>query len=425
MKVRLAYGKTGLEVTLPDGAEVTVIEPRYVPGLADPAGALRGALRQPSGSPPLRTLVQPSDRVGIAFSDITRPTPNGLMLPVLLAELDHVPDEQIVLFNGTGTHRANSDDELRGMLGEAIVARYRIVQNDATAPDAHVRVGTTGSGNNIWVHEEFVACDVRICTGFIEPHFFAGFSGGGKAIMPGLARLDTVLRNHSVGNVDSPLARWGVRHGNPLWEEIREAAAMVSPHFLVNVALNRDKEITAVFAGDPEEAHGVGCAFVKETAMVAVEKPLDIVITSNSGYPLDLNLYQAVKGMSAAAQIVREGGSIIAAAACGDGIPEHGEYAQILREADSLEALLATLRAPGFQRQDMWEAQVQALICLKADVYVHSDGLSDEQIVEALLIPCRDIEATVASLWQKYGPASTIGVLPEGPQTIPYVKRDA
>lgn len=158
--------------------------------------------------------------------------------------------------------------------------------------------------------------------------------------------------------------------------------------------------------------------------MVAVERPFDIVITSNAGYPLDLNLYQAVKGMSAAAQIVRQGGSIIIAAECRDGLPEHGEYAQMLREADSLPALLEALRSPGFQRRDMWEAQVQALIGLKADVYVYSGGLSDEQIVEALLTPCRDVAATVARLWQKYGPASTIAVLPEGPQTIPYVRSD-
>jgi nickel-dependent lactate racemase len=421
MKTKLAYGKTGLEIDLPDDARVTVVEPKYVDGLPDQVGAVRDALRQPIGSPPLRELVKSSDRVGIIFSDITRPTPNHLLLPVLRAELDHVPDRQIVFFNATGTHRPNTDAELRGMLGDEIVDRYRIVQNDANDRDSHVRVGTTTSGNDVWIHREFIECDARILTGFIEPHLFAGFSGGGKAILPGMALLETVLRNHNARNMDSPLARWGITDGNPVWEEIREAAAMVQPTFLLNVTLNRDQQITRVFAGDFDAAHVQGCAFVKDTAMVRVAEPFDIVIGSNSGYPLDLNVYQSVKGMSAAAQIIKEGGSIIIAADCWDGIPEHGEYGQLLRQAQSLESLLATVRAPGFHVQDMWQAHLQALICLKADVYFYSRSLSDEQIEGALLTPCREIEATVAGLLRKYGRAATICVLPEGPQTIPYV----
>jgi len=422
MKIKLAYGKTGLEISLPDDVSVTVVEPEYVNGLPNQAGALRDALRQPIGSSPLKALVKPSDKVGIAFSDITRPTPNHLILPVLLGELDYVPDEQIVLFNSTGTHRINTEAELRGMLGDEIVDRYRIVQNDASDRNSHVLVGRTTSGNDAWIHREFVECDVRIPTGFIEPHFFAGFSGGGKAIMPGLALLETVIRNHNAKNLDSPLARWGTTRGNPVWEEIREVAAMVQPTFLLNVTLNRDQQITGVFAGELEEAHAQGCAFVKEKAMVPVQEPYDIVISSNSGYPLDLNLYQSVKGMSAASQVVKKGGSIILAADCWDGIPDHGEYARLLLEAKSLESLLETIRAPGFQRQDMWEAHIQALICLKAEVYFYSHNLSDEQIEGALLRPCRDIEATVAELLQKYGRRATLCVLPEGPQTIPYIR---
>ena len=424
MEVRLAYGKIDLEITLPDDVSVTVVEPRYVTELTDEVDAVRDALRRPIASPPLKALVKPSNRVGIVFSDITRPTPNHLILPPLLGELDHLPDEQIVLFNSTGTHRPNTEAELRAMLGDEIVARYRIVQNDAHDRSSHVRVGKTASGNEIWIHKEFVNCDVRILTGFIEPHFFAGFSGGGKAIMPGLASLETVMRNHNAANLDSPMARWGITQGNPLWEEVREAAAMVQPTFLLNVTLNRDKQITGVFGGDFEQAHAQGCAFAKEKAMIPVPEPFDIVITSNSGYPLDLNLYQSVKGMSAASQVVKEGGSIIIAADCWDGIPDHGEYGRLLREAESLESLLETIRAPGFQRQDMWQAQIQALICLKADVYVYSHNLSDAQIEGALLKPCRDIEAAVAELLPKYGSGATICVLPEGPQTIPYVSAD-
>jgi len=421
MKIKLAYGQTGLEFDLPNEANVTIIEPKYVDGLPDPAEAIRSALHQPIESPPLKELVKPSDTVGIIFSDITRPTPNHVMLPVLLNEIDHVPDEQIILFNSTGTHRPNSNAELRRMLGDEIVNRFQIVQNDAEDRDSHVQVGTTTSGNDVWLHREFINCDVRLPTGFIEPHLFAGFSGGGKAIMPGLALLETIMYNHRAQNLDSPSARWGIITGNPLWADIHESAAMANPSFLLNVTLNRNKQITGVFAGDFEQAHAQGCAFVKEIAMIPVPQPFDIVIGSNSGYPLDLNLYQSLKGMSAAAQVVKPGGSIIMAAECWDGIPDHGDYKQLLHQAESPAAMLEMVRAPGYQRRDMWQIQIQGLIAQQADVFFYSHNLSDEQITKAHLKPCRSIENTIAELLKKYGPEATICVLPEGPQTIPYV----
>ncbi|MFC1537245.1 nickel-dependent lactate racemase [Gemmatimonadota bacterium] len=421
MQIKLAYGKTGLEISLPDELNVEVLEPGYVEGLPDPAGALREAIRRPIAAPPLKAMVKDNSRIGIVFSDITRPVPNRVILPVLLEELESIADDRIILFNSTGTHRANTDEELRTMLGDEIVDRYRIVQNDSGDPESHVLVGKTISGNEIRLLKEYLECDVRILTGFIEPHFFAGFSGGGKAVMPGLAQLDTIMRNHSPRNMEHSEACWGITKGNPVWEEVREATSFVPPSLLVNVALNRDKLITGVFAGDLEKAHERGCAFVKEQAMVPVKEAFDIVIGSNSGYPLDLNLYQSVKGMSAAANVVKKGGSIIIAADCWDGIPEHGEYGCLLREAKDARSLLDTVRKPGFQRQDMWQAQIQAMICTKATVYLYSRNLSEQQVESALLKPCRDIEATVAELVHKYGKQASICILPEGPQTIPYL----
>jgi nickel-dependent lactate racemase len=421
MQYRLAYGKSGVTIDLPDNLSVIVVQPRHVPGLPDPSTAVREALDNPMSAPPLRNLVESTDRVGIVFSDITRPTPNYILLPALRKTLAHVPDDNIVLFNATGTHRANTETELRGMLGDELVDRYLIVQNDAADADSHTVVGATLSGNEIAILREYLECDVKILTGFIEPHFFAGYSGGGKAVMPGLASLDTIMRNHNARNIDHPRARWGVTRGNPIWEEASEAAAMTSPTFLLNVTLNRDKEITGVFAGDLLEAHARGCEFVREQAMVPVDAPFDIVIGTNSGYPLDLNLYQSVKGMSAAAQVVKPGGSIIIAAECWDGIPDHGEYSRLLQGAESLESLLTAIRAPGYACQDMWQAHVQALVCGQADVYFHTRHLTPEQITRALLKPCVSIEHTVAQLLEKYGEEATICILPEGPQTVPYV----
>ena len=425
MRIKLAYGKNGLWIDLSDKWNVTVVAPTYVPGLPDPAASLSGALRKPIGlAMPLAEVAEQGDRVGIVFSDITRATPHHLILPAVLAELSHVPSKNITLFCATGTHRPNTDAELRAMLGNGLVEGYRIVQNDAFDPATQVCLGKTARGLEIWLNREFVECDVKILTGFIEPHIFAGFSGGGKAVMPGMAGLQTVLGNHGADMIAHPRATWGVTHGNPLWEEVMEIAHRAGPvqkTFLVNVALNRNQEVTAVFAGDLDAAHAAGCASVKRTAMAPVPQPFDIVITTNSGYPLDLNLYQSIKGVSAAAQVVNEGGAIIIAADCWDGIPEHGMYGQLLREASSARELLERVYTPGFLVQDQWQAQIQAQIQLRADVHLRTDNLTDSQIRSALLEPCARVEETVAALLERYGSDARICVLAEGPQTIPYI----
>ncbi|MEE9618469.1 MAG: nickel-dependent lactate racemase [Anaerolineae bacterium] len=420
MRVKLAYGREGLWVDLPD-RNVTVVNPRFVEGLPDEEAAIIQALRRPLGTPPLREMVKPEDTVAIVFSDITRPTPNDRLLPPLLAELIHVPREQIVLINATGMHRLNTEEELRGMLGADVVDGYRIVQHDAWDESGMVNLGQTCFGHEILVNRTYVEATVKILTGFIEPHFFAGFSGGPKAVLPGVAGVRLVLENHSAAMLDHPGATWGVTAGNPVWEEMLEVALKTDPTFLLNVALNRERAITGVYAGSLQAAHQAGTAAVRQAAMVRVEAPFDVVITSNSGYPLDLNLYQAVKGMSAAAQVVREGGSIIIAAECWDGVPDHGEYKNILQMADSPQALLEVVRRPGFLMMDQWEAHVQARVQCRAAVYVKNSYLSDDEIRAALLRPCHQIEETLAGLLACYGPDARICALPEGPQTIPYV----
>jgi len=421
MRLTLAYGKTGLPLELDDALDVTVVEPRFVPALADPAAAVRAALEAPLGSPPLREIVRPGMKVGVVFSDITRPAPNPLLLGAVLEVLDAVPGVEVTLFNALGTHRPNTEAELRAMVGDAIFERRRIVQNDAFDPSTQVRVGVTSRGHETWLNAELMRCDLKVLTGFIEPHLFAGFSGGGKAIMPGLAGQRTVLGNHDAGMVGHPQAIWGVTHGNPIWEEVREVAGQAGRTFRLNVTLSRDRAVTGVFAGDLDRAHAAGCAFVKGSAMVAVPRPFDIVVTTNSGYPLDLNLYQSVKGMRAADQVVREGGAVIIATRCSDGLPEHGLYGKILRESRDPRELLAKICAPGFLEQDQWQAQIQALIQSRAEVFVRSDGLTDDEIRAALLEPCRRVENTVAELLGRYGRGARICVLPEGPQTIPYL----
>ena len=420
MNITLAYGQTGLKIDLPVNADV--LRPRHVPGLPDEAAAIRAALASPIGLPPLAAQVKRGSRVVVAHSDITRATPNQRLLPVLLAELEAagVRREDITLLNALGTHRKQTPAELRRMLGDAVVEKYRCLQHDAFDDESLVSLGETSFGHPVRLSRTLLEADLKILTGFIEPHFFAGFSGGPKGVLPALAGAESVLTNHGYHMISDPKATWGICEGNPIWEEMLEMALKVSPVFLLNVSLNVDKQITGVFAGDLQAAHRTGRDFVRLNAMVPVSAPYDVVVTTNSGYPLDQNLYQTVKGMSAASQVVRQGGAILMAAGCADGLPDHGQYASLLAEAGSPDAILEMLARPGFSAHDQWQVQIQAAIQKKADVYVYSDGLSDDQIRRALFTPCRDIPALVKDLVKKHGPR--VCVVPDGPLTIAYLQ---
>ena len=421
MKVTLAYGRKGLVVNVPENSEIVL--PQFTPGISDETGTLREALGNPIQSPPLAQLVSTGDTAVIVHTDITRATPNAVILPVVIAELESagVRREDITLLNGLGTHRRQSESELRSMLGDSLVDNYYCLQHDCYDDPNLVPIGHTALGHPVRINRHYLEADLRILTGFIEPHFFAGYSGGPKAILPSLAGAESVFTNHGLSMIGDIRATWGVTLGNPIWEEMRDVALKTDPTFLLNVTLNSGREITGIFAGDMLEAHARGCAFVKKTAMVEVEAPYDIVLTTNSGYPLDQNLYQSVKGISAASKIVKENGTIIIAAACEDGLPDHGQYADLLRKAGSPAGVIEMISQSGFSVQDQWQVQIQAQIQQRADVFVYSDNLSDEQISNALFKPCRDIEATIRELQERYGRDSRICVLPEGPQTIPFL----
>src|SRR3989454_7153715 len=414
MKVKLAYGQGHLAVDLPND-RTTVIEPSHNPGLADEKGAVIAALQNPIGSRPLRELVQPSDRVCIAFTDLTRPTPNDRIIPWLLEFMDDlVPRENITLLNQLGTHRPNTRAELETMLTPHVVANYRVLNHEPENPGALVQLGTTRDGAPALINRHLVEADVRIITGFIEPHFFAGFSGGPKGIMPGCAGLGTVLSNHGANNIGHPRAAFGITEGNPLWEELRDIALRTGPSFLLNVSLNEQKQITGVFAGDLLAAHKAGCEFVRRSAMQKVKAPFDIVVTTNSGFPLDLNLYQGVKGMSAAARIVQERGTIILACECREGVPAGSPLDQLLRSAASSEEILAMLATPGFVRPEQWQAQIQALIQRRARVLIYS-SLPDDVVRSAYLTPCHDITAAVQECLASHRNGGRVAALPQGP----------
>jgi len=418
MKVNLAYGSGHLPIEVPDD-RTTVIEPAHIDGLADEKAAVLDALQNPIGSQPLLERISPDAKICIAFTDITRATPNDRIIPWLLEHLGG-PNDNITLLNQLGTHRPNTREELETMLTREVVANYRVLNHEPENPEALVQVGTTADGTPALLNRHIVEADLRIITGFIEPHFFAGFSGGVKGIMPGCAGLETVMSNHGAKNISDPQATFGVTVGNPLWEELRDIALKTGPSFLLNITLNEQRDITNVFAGDIIEAHKTGCVFVKKSAMQPLEQPFDIVVTTNSGYPLDLNLYQGVKGMSAGARVLKEGGTLILAAECREGVPDGSPLDDLLRSAGSIEEILAMLSTPGFVRPEQWQAQIQALVQRRAEVLVCCE-LDDATLRACHLAPCADINAEVAKRLAKLGADARVAVLPQGPLTIPYL----
>jgi nickel-dependent lactate racemase len=421
MNVQLAYGSGHLSVELPE--HTTVVEPSHTVGLKDERHAVMAALDNPIGSTPLRNWLKPDARICIVFTDITRATPNERLLPWLLDYLLNIPGvqkHQITLLNGLGTHRPNTQAELETMLTPEVVRNFEVLNHEPENPEALLALGTTRDGTPALLNRRFVEVDVRIVTGFIEPHFFAGFSGGPKGIMPGVAGLRTVISNHGFHNIGNRNSAFGKTEGNPIWEEMRDIALRAGPSFLLNVALNDRRQITGVFAGDLLGAHKVGCEFVRRSAMQKCDAPFDIVLTTNSGYPLDQNLYQAIKGISAAFRILKPGGTIIMASECREGVPANSSFDKLLRSAPSTEAILQKLATAGFHRPEQWQVQIQALIQRQAKVLLHS-SLSPESVRAAHLTPCPDIGSALRDLLRTSLTAARVAALPQGPLTIPYL----
>ncbi len=420
MRVELAYGTSGLTIELPDD-RTTVIEPDYPPPLPDPQSAILNALRNPIDSPTLRSLARNGQSVAISVCDVTRPVPTAEIVPVLLDELDHLPKDRITILVATGTHRSNSHEELERMLGPEVVANYPVICHNAFDPNALVSAAPPVDGVPVLLNRHWVDADVCITLGLVEPHFFAGFSGGPKMVAPGLAGVETIMKLHSAPLIAHPDATWAVTEANPVHDAIRRIARDTGVSFAIDVTVDDEHRITSVHAGELFAEHSGACEFARSVTMRPAPEPFDVVITTNSGYPLDLNLYQAVKGLSAAARVVRPGGSIICAAECRDGIPEHGDYKSLLTSRKSPEDLLSMVEAPGFSRQDQWQVQIQAQIQLKANVYLKSDYLTPDQVRSAHIRPVADLQATVDEVIDSYGPDATVCVLPQGPQTIAYV----
>lgn len=418
--IDIAYGKGTISLDADPGvAEWTAIRPRFEPAHPDPEAGFRNAVANPIGTPPLVDLIKPSDRVTVVTSDGTRPVPNHLLIPWILDALP-VPEQNVTVILGTGTHRPNTEAEIEAMFGADVVKRVRIVNHDAFDNETNINFGKISTGTPAVLDRRYVEADKRIVVGFIEPHFFAGYSGGAKGIAPGVAGIDTILQLHRADLIGHEKSTWGIMDGNPIQAEIAEIVAQCPPDFMVNVTLNGDKAISGFFFGDYVEAHRQGCAAAKEAAMQAVKRAFPVVVTSNSGFPLDQNLYQTVKGISAAARVVSDGGTIVVASECSDGVPNHGNFAEIMKEGTSPGDVLDSIRALERPILDQWQAQILAGILQRTDIRVLTD-MDTDAVSACKLTPISDLDACVREALDGQGDAR-VAVLPDGPLTIPYVE---
>jgi nickel-dependent lactate racemase len=421
MNVGLAYGDGRLEIALPR-ERTTIVSPQQRPPAPDAATEVRSALRSPVAGPPLRDVVTSGQTVAISVCDGTRPQPRELVLRAIIEELDGiVRPEDILVLVATGTHRANTQAEMDDMFGRELARNLEIINHDARDDGSLTWIGRLGADVPVWLNKRWVDADIRITTGFVEPHFFAGFSGGPKMVAPGLAGLDTVLELHNAARIGHPSARWGITEGNPIHDDVRAIAAATGVHFALDVILDAKQRVVQAFGGELFSMHRAACVVATGIAMRPLPSRFDVVVTSNSGYPLDQNLYQSVKGMSAAAQIVKDGGLIVCVAECRDGFPDHGSYRRELASAPSPRELLESVLARSTTVPDQWQIQIQAAIQSRARVVMHTSFLSDAALAEVHLEQTADVASTIDSVLEEAGPMARVCALPEGPQTIPYL----
>lgn len=416
-EIELPYENSVLTASIPTKNITYILNTHDVKGLKNEAEAITKSLRSPTGCLALCDCVNQNDKVVVIVTDNTRPCPEDRLLPPILAELEQkIPRENITIIVALGLHPPLDKQALIKKLGESIVENYRVINHDVNQT---INIGITARGTPVDINTHVVEADFRISTGFIEPHFFAGFSGGRKSIAPGVFSVRSAYKNHGYKMIEHPCARAGILEGNPIHEDMVEQATMAKLNFIVNVILNKKREITHVVAGHPAKAHEKGCHIARDIAGVKVDHKVDITITSNSGAPLDLDLYQTCKGIDTASMITREGGIIIVASSCSAGVgPE------------SFRALHASVSSPKEVLQKIkheepigvqWENQILARAQLKNDIYLISN-LEDSTVRDMMITPIRTIEEGLEKAFTVLGKNAEIAIIPEGPLVIPMLE---
>lgn len=422
MKIKLDYGRTGLDVELPADRVVGPLAIRDAVPLADPTQAIADMLAKPIGTPPLAELARGKKSACIVICDITRPVPNKLILPPMLKilEKEGIPRDQIVILNATGLHRPNEGAEMEEMVGAEIMKNYRIENHHGKVLEEHTYLGTTPNEVPAWIDSRYVNAELKITTGLIEPHLMAGYSGGRKVICPGIAALETVKIWHSPRFLEHPKADCGFVDGNPVHEENTRIAWMAGCDFIVNVCIDGARRITWVGAGHMEHAWRAGVKFVEGIVRVPVAEATDIVVTSAAGYPLDTTWYQTIKGLIGALPIVKQGGTIVIAASLTEGVGSP-EFQKLFTDHADLDTFMKRIMGKDYFVMDQWQLEEFVKVIRRCKVKVVSGGLSAEKLKACHVEPVESVEKAVADSLQEYGPMARVAVIPKGPYVLPYV----
>ena len=419
MKVEMRYGTGTLPLEIPAVNVVGVLEIAESVPLPDENGAVREAIARPIASPPLAELAGGRESACIVISDITRPVPNKVILPPLLEVLKQsgIPREKITILIATGIHRPNNTEELETMVGSDIMETYRIVNHFSQKPETHAYLGKTENGTPVHINTTYLEADLKITTGLIEPHLMAGYSGGRKAICPGIASVETMKVMHGPELMEHPKSAVGILDGNPFHKEATEIARMAGVDFNLNVAIDKHRSITGIFAGELVESHRVGAAFVEKQAKVTLPAPADAVVVSSAGYPLDSTFYQAIKGLLTAVEIVKQGGSILLVAACSEGIGSK-PFTDLIFKTDDLTAFVQGLYNPANFVIDQWQLEELAKVARKADIYFYTDGIPYHQRAKLFVHPLKTPQEGIQEILDRYGANAQIAVIPEGPYVL-------
>jgi nickel-dependent lactate racemase len=422
MRVRLEYARCGLEVELPDERVVRTLSYKDAAPLADPAAAVAEVLARPSGTPALSELARGRRDACVVISDITRPVPNELILAPLLSTLEAagIARDKVTILVATGLHRPSRPEEIVEMVGPEIADRYRVVDHHGQNLDEHAYLGDSPRGVPIWIDSRYVRADLKITTGLIEPHLMAGFSGGRKLVCPGIAALETIKVWHGPDFLEHPNADCGILEGNPVHEENTWIARRAGCDFIVNVVIDAERRPLKFVAGDMEQAFLAGVEFVRGVVVDRVADPVDIVVTSSAGYPLDTTFYQAVKGLTGALPIVKQGGTIILAAGLSEGVGSP-EFQRLFDENPDLDVFVERILGKRYFVLDQWQLEELAKVRRKAKVKVVSDGLPAATIDKLFVESAPSVEQAVADSLAEYGPRATIAVIPKGPYVLAQV----
>jgi nickel-dependent lactate racemase len=418
MKAHFSFGKSGIEVSVPDVFDCQVVRSRSAAALREVEAALGAALDRPFGCEPLAALAAGKRSAAISVCDITRPAPNRITLPPLLKRLHEagIPVEGITILIATGLHRGATEDEVVSILGPEIAANYRVVSHDARALAEHRRLGSTGRGTPVYIDERFMAADLHITLGFIEQHLMLGFSGGRKLIAPGLAAQETIKAIHSPRFMREPLATEGSIAGNPLHAELLEIAAMARHDFILDVTLTQERQISGVFAGDPVRAHAAGVEFLEATSLERLPEAADAVVTSAAGYPLDLTFYQTLKGITAASHIARPGARILLLAECAEGVGS-AEFARKLQALSGFQSFLDEIRSSAVE-VDQWQLEKLALTGLKHELYFFTPRVAKAQLGSLGAHAFDTLEEAMAAVLDGLPTGARVALVPEGPYTF-------